>query len=169
MKRIKYVLAILWLLILIPDGKTQDLKLSKNSIFIEIFGNGGYYSINYERSLKPNLYGRIGFSSYRSKSILGSENVIGITTFPVLITYFTGQKMHHFEIGGGMLLGNVNEDNVSNTIIDLTAFLGYRVQSPGNGMLIRIGLTPFLSLDNKANYPDKLLTLSGGISLGYHF
>ena len=86
-----------------------------------------------------------------------------------MITYFTGQKGSHFEIGGGMLFGSINEDIGLSAIIDLTAFLGYRYHAPGNGMLIRIGLTPFLALDNKANYPDKGLFLSGGLSLGYHF
>ena len=92
-----------------------------------------------------------------------------ITTIPVLITYFTGRKMHHFEIGGGMLFGKINGDNESNNIINLTAFMGYRYQAPGEGILIRFGLTPFLSLDNEANYTDNGLTLFGGLSIGYHF
>lgn len=165
MKIKKLLLAAIWILSLVSDVNAQEVIYSKNSIFFELLGNGGLYSVNYERRFKPDLYGRIGFSSFKSIDLLNPENKERITTIPVLITYFTGQKMHHFEMGGGMLFGFITED----TIIDLTAFFGYRYQTPGNGILIRIGFTPFLSLDKKANYPDNGLSLSGGIALGYHF
>ena len=86
-----------------------------------------------------------------------------------MLTYLSGQKKSHFEIGGGMLFGKDNSYQVPGAIIDLTSFIGYRYQAPGKGFLFRVGFTPFLSLDNKANYPDKGISLSGGISLGYHF
>lgn len=169
MKTKKFLLIAIWILTLLTDVKAQEVIYSKNSIFLELLGNGGLYSVNYERRFKPNLYGRIGFCSFKSIDLLSPENGDRITTIPVMITYFTGQRVHHFEMGGGMLFGIINEKNGLNTIIDLTAFLGYRYQAPGNGILIRIGFTPFLSLDKTANYPDKGLFLSGGISLGYHF
>jgi len=169
MKTKKLLLAAILILTSINSVKAQEVIFSKNSIFIELLGNGGAFSFNYERSFKPKLNGRIGFCSFKSIDLLDPENKDRITTIPVMITYFTGQKGSHFEIGGGMLFGTINEDIGLSAIIDLTAFLGYRYHAPGNGMLIRIGLTPFLALDNKANYPDKGLFLSGGLSLGYHF
>jgi hypothetical protein len=169
MKKNKFLLVTLWFLILLTNIKAQEVILSKNAVFFEILGNGGLYSINYERCLSENLIGRIGFSSFLSVDVIGGETGGRITTIPILITYFSGKKKSHFEIGGGMLFGKDNEDQVAGTIIDLTSFIGYRYQAPGKGILFRIGLTPFLSLDNKANYPDKGLSLSGGISLGYHF
>jgi hypothetical protein len=101
--------------------------------------------------------------------LLGGDTGGRITTIPVLLTYFSGQKKSHFEISGGMLFGKVNTNLVSGAIIDLTSFIGYRYQAPGKGFLFRIGITPFLSLDKKAKYPDKGLSISGGISWGYHF
>jgi hypothetical protein len=163
------ILFVLCFLVSLSEGKSQEIILSKNSIFFELLGNGGLYSINYERSLNTNLYGRIGFSTFLSVDFLGGGEPGGrITTIPVMVTYFSGKKKSHFEIGGGMLFGKDNNENPG-TIIDLTAFIGYRYQAPGKGILFRIGFTPFLSLDNKANYPDKGLLISGGISLGYHF
>jgi hypothetical protein len=58
---------------------------------------------------------------------------------------------------------------IAEPIVNLTAFIGYRYQSPGKGFLFRVGLTPSLSLDNKANYPDKVMLIDGGLSIGYHF
>ena len=92
-----------------------------------------------------------------------------ITTIPVLVTYFTGHKKSHFEAGGGFLFGQGNDYMGSKPIVNLTAFIGYRYQSPGKGILFRVGLTPSLSLDNKANYPDKVMLIDGGLSIGYHF
>lgn len=169
MKKNKLLLVAFCFLISLSDGKAQEVILSKNSIFFEFLGNGGLYSINYERSFSANLCGRIGFCSFLSVDFVGGETGGRITTIPVLITYFSGQKKSHFEIGGGMLFGKDNADQVSGAIIDLTSFIGYRYQAPGKGILFRVGFTPFLSLDNEANYPDKGLFLSGGISLGYHF
>jgi hypothetical protein len=165
----KLILFVLCFLVSLTEGKSQEINLSKNSIFFEILGNGGLYSINYERSLNTKLYGRIGFSTFLSFDLLGGDTGGRITTIPVLLSYFSGQKKNHFEISGGMLFGKVNTDLVSGAIIDLTSFIGYRYQAPGKGFLFRVGITPFLSLDKKANYPDKGLSLSGGISWGYHF
>jgi hypothetical protein len=153
------------------DGKSQEIKLPKNALYFEFFGNGGLYSINYEREISSKLYGRIGFSTFGLTDILGSdtENPTRITVFPVMITYLSGNGKSHFESSGGMLLGLESETSVSYAIIDLTAFIGYRYQPPGEGLMFRIGLTPFYSLDSKADYPDQGFTISAGISLGYHF
>ena len=169
MKRIKYLLAAVCFLILLSDGKTQEVILSRNSVFFEVFGNGGLYSINYERGFTSNLYGRLGFATWATFDIMDRSSRGRITTFPVLVTYFTGHKKSHFEAGGGFLFGEVNDYMGSKPIVNLTTFIGYRYQSPCKGMLFRIGLTPFLSLDNKANYPDKFMLLDGGLSIGYHF
>jgi hypothetical protein len=165
----KFSLVAIIFLISLSGIKAQELILSKNSIFFEFLGNGGLYSINYERKLGENLYGRIGFCSFKSVDLLGGGEPGGrITTIPVMITYFSGQKKSHFEISGGMLFGQ-DKNADQGTIIDLIAFIGYRYQAPGEGILLRVGLTPFLSVDNKANYPDKGFLVSGGLSLGYHF
>jgi hypothetical protein len=171
MEKTKFlVVAVIWL-ISISEGKSQDIQLSKNTLYIELLGSGGLYSFNYERHFSPNISGRIGFSTFAISGMLESETATKtrITVFPVLITYLSGKGKSHFEIAGGMLLGLETEPNASYAIIDLTAFLGYRYQPPGGGFIFRIGLTPFLSLDNDAHYPDTGYMTSAGISLGYHF
>jgi hypothetical protein len=171
MKKTSFLLAALLYLVSNHHGECQEVKLPKNSLYFELLGNGGLYSINYERELRAKLYGRIGFSTYALTNILGSgsDSKTRITAFPVMITYLSGNGKSHFEISGGMLFGVETETAVSYSIIDLTAFIGYRYQPPGEGFLFRVGITPFYSLDNSADYPDPGYITSAGVSIGYHF
>jgi hypothetical protein len=166
MKITYLLLVVICLIVSLPEGKSQEAVQSRNSVFMEALGNGGLFSINYERGFASSVYGRLGFGSWTSQ-FMGSDTKM--TTFPVMVSYFTGHGKSHAELGGGILLGSAKDDIGSNSILDLTSFIGYRYQSPGRGILFRVGLTPFLSLDNEANYPDKGFFLSGGVSIGYHF
>jgi hypothetical protein len=166
MKKHRFFLAAIIYLIMIYEVRGQIPGSSKNSFFVEVFGNGGLYSVNYERRFAEIICGRVGFTRF-SSDLYGYKTKI--TAVPVMVSYIPGKNKSHLEIGGGMLVGNDNDDSVSKIIADLTAFAGYRYQSPGNGLLFRIGFTPFFSLDDSANYPDNGFFLSGGLSLGYHF
>jgi hypothetical protein len=171
MKKMKIPFLIALFLVSILNAKSQVTELPKNSVYLEIFGSAVLYSVNYERKLSPKFYGRIGFSTFAESDILGDGMGSGnrITTFPVLITFLPGTGKSHFEVAGGMLLGLETEPDASNKIIDLTGFIGYRYQPQGKGFVFRAGLTPLLSLDNEADYPDPGIMLLGGISFGYHF
>jgi hypothetical protein len=171
MKNMKILVVAVCSMISIFDGNSQEIKLPKNSLYFELFGAGGLYSINYERQVSSKLYGRFGLSTFKLTDFLGSGTGTGtrITTFPVMITYLSGIGKSHFEIAGGMLFGLETEINANYKIIDLIAFIGYRYQPPVKGLVFRIGLSPFFSLDNDADYPDIGFTTSAGISIGYHF
>jgi len=147
---------------------SQDLPATKNALYFELFGNGGLYSINYERNFHRNIYCRVGFESFATSDLFQRTTTGRITAFPILVSFLTGSGKNHLEFGGGMLLGNQKDLSVSSTIVDITSFLGYRYQSMmTRGFLFRIGITPFASL-NGTNYPDNYF-LSFGLSLGYHF
>ncbi|MDX9947531.1 MAG: hypothetical protein RBS38_09210 [Bacteroidales bacterium] len=153
------------------DASSQDIKAPKNSLYLEVFGSGGLYSINYERQVSSNLYGRFGLATFKAIDFMGDGPEVDdrITTFPVMIAYLSGDGKNHFEIAGGMLFGVKSEEEVNYKIIDLIAFIGYRYQPPVRGLIFRVGFTPFLSLDNDATYPDNDFFPSAGISIGYHF
>ena len=97
MKKIKFLISAICFLISLFDGKAQEVIQSRNSLFLELFGNGGLYSINYERGFTPNLYGRIGFSTFATFDIMDRSSKGRITTVPVMVTCFTGHKKSHFE------------------------------------------------------------------------
>jgi hypothetical protein len=162
-----FLLILIICLIFLTDCLAQEAYVAKNSVFGELFGNGGLYSINYERSLSKNINARIGFSTIATRDFIDKTTSGRITTFPVLLSFLTGKRSNHIELGTGFLLGNKKDYYGTRSIIDITAFAGYRYQPGGRGFLFRAGLTPFLSL-NGTNYPDKIF-LSGGLSFGYHF
>ena len=148
---------------------SQDLPKTKNTFYFELFGSGGLYSINYERNIHRNIYGRIGFGTWQVTDNFSFNTEPGrITTVPLIVSYLSGHKTHHFEIGGGFLFGNEKDYMGSSPIFNLTGYIGYRAQSfISKGILIRIGLAPMISL-NGTNYPDQYF-ISPGISVGYHF
>jgi hypothetical protein len=167
MKNFKTILLCICFSSLFIGCFSQDLPIAKNAIYFELLGNGGFYSINYERNIHPNIYGRIGFATFQTSELFDRTVTGRITTVPIIVSYLTGKNKNHFELGGGLLLGYKKEVSFSGTIFDITSFIGYRYQSLNKGFLFRIGLTPFISLNN-TNYPDSFL-LSGGASFGYHF
>ncbi len=170
MKNFKSLFLSICFISLFNECFSQDLPKTKNAFYFELFGNGGLYSLNYERNIHRNIYGRIGFGTWQMVDFLSSdpENSGRITTVPVMVSYLSGSKTHHFEIGGGLLFGNEKDQMESSPIFNLIGYIGYRAQSfISRGFLFRIGLSPMVSL-NQTNYPDRF-SISPGISFGYHF
>ena len=147
---------------------SQDHSKTKNAAYFELFGNGGLYSINYERNIHRNIYFRIGFANWQTETLSDNPDPRIMTTVPLIVSYLSGFTNHHFEMGVGLLLGKINDGSESDPIFDLTGFFGYRYQSLiSKGFLFRIGLAPFISL-NGTNYPDGYFIIPG-LSVGYHF
>jgi hypothetical protein len=159
----------MWFISLFNGCFSQDLPETKNALYFELLGSGGLYSINYERNIHRNIYGRVGFGTWQVNDSFSMNPEPGrITTIPLLITYLSGHTNHHFELGGGLLLGNKKDYMGSSSISTLNGYVGYRYQSfISKGFLFRIGIAPFISL-NETNYPDSYF-LSPGLSIGYNF
>ncbi len=80
------------------EAPAQPRNDAKNSIYLELFGNGFLYSINYERAFNQFLLGRIGFMSGKvaSKVICSKiyceeseEDLLNIIL--VMLNYIYGQ------------------------------------------------------------------------------
>lgn len=164
----KYSLVILLFLGFISLNAQE--QYAKNAVYIELGGNGGLYSLNYERAFSPHVLVRIGFASWSVSEMFGGEK--SITTIPVMINSLFGSGSHKIEGGIGVMLGS--EQNTGNdampkskeSILALTGTAGYRYQKPSGGILFRAGLTPFINIGN-SEYPD--YNISGGASIGYAF
>lgn len=149
---------------------------AKTSIYLELLGNSGVYSLNVERTLTSNLNGRIGFGAWSTEEFW-SEGERTLVTFPVMGNMLFGEGSNKFEIGAGFLLGwsrfqsgSGEENDSTKAIFNLTGVVGYRYQKPQGGFVGRLGLTPFLALTSgEDSYPDPGFFLSGGVSLGYAF
>ncbi|WP_345162591.1 hypothetical protein [Pontibacter saemangeumensis] len=157
-------------------GQTEPSRTSRNNAYLELLGNGGLYSVNYERIVAENFALRLGFAAFKAETLFG-EGSNSIVTVPVLGNFLFGKKKSKFEVGAGFLLGRkkfassfLSDDNTNSSIIDLKGVIGYRYQPSTAGFMFRVGLTPFNALKGGDDaYPSSGFFLSGGLSIGYSF
>jgi len=136
------------------NAQNDSLSIAKNTVFVELFGNGGIYSINYDRMLvkknKIKISGRIGFS------LLPVYN--NIFTYPLELSAFYGKK-HNVEIGIGYTpVFNLYNENIFK-IYDMYSYagarLGYRFQKENDGFFLKAGFMYVMELyDNYRDYDD---------------
>jgi hypothetical protein len=135
-----------------------------NSIYLELLGSGGVYSINYDRLFTPNIGGRIGFS-YLS---LDKDFIIPEVTmyfFPLSFNYFVGNGSSKLEFGVGMTFVTGQFDwfglKGSGSIVIANFNIGYRYQPVDGGLLFRIGFNPVVTPNGVKPW--------GGLSIGLTF
>jgi len=153
---------------------SSDRK-AKNLVYFELLGNGGLYSINYERMLSNDMSARLGFS-YFSVSASGSSGdgnqataKASLVTAPALFNYMVGGKNHKFETGAGATLIYVSASasggaaNASGEGVGVagTAVAGYRYSPSDGGFVFRVGYTPMFGKGGYMHW--------GGMSLGGTF
>lgn len=150
--------------------------IARNAVYLELLGNGGLYSVNFERILHDTLALRVGFATWNSPALFYDGTPPNrLTTVPVTMSYLLGGGERKLEFGGGVTFGRATRDRSSSdkrnfSFSNLTGIVGYRSQPPGRGYLFRAGVTPFYSFDQGDEaYPDPGFTLSAGVSFGYRF
>lgn len=163
MKKIIFSLILFTNIVFITDVFSQP---NPNSLYLELLGNGGLYSVNYDRLFTENFGGRIGFMYISSLDfiIVSAEDFV---LFPVLLNYFVGNR-HKLELGAGVIFVSVKsvgafgfKSNSGGSNIVGTAVIGYRYQNPDGGFLFRIGFTPMINSEGIEPW--------GGISFGFSF
>ena len=136
-----------------------------NSLYLEFFGSGYLYSVNYDRLFTENIGARIGFMYFAADWVL-FFNDVELLLIPTTLNFLVGTGKHKFEFGAGPVfisgsLGFFGSDPVSGSGVGWTGTIGYRYQKSEGGFMWRIGFTPFLA-------GGEFLP-SGGISLGFSF
>ncbi len=126
---------------------------SQNAIYIEAFGPGIPYSINYDYRFQQDISVRIGFSSWSIPDLF-SDGTNSLTTFPIMVNYLLGQGTDHLELGIGFVpllysshgqeLFSSTTYNNSGSSIYGAATIGYRLQRNDGGFVLRIDFTPML-------------------------
>ncbi len=156
-------------------GQSDFSGTTRNNVYVEILGNGGLYSVNYERIVVAHFALRLGFGAWKAADWF-SDRKSAIIAVPVMGNLLFGERKSKWELGAGFLFGHRNLTSISgnsktgSSIFDLTGVIGYRYQPSSGGFLFRIGLTPFYALNSEEiAYPGKGLFLSGGVSIGYNF
>jgi hypothetical protein len=125
----------------ISQQDSNKLFTKRNSLYIELGGNAGYYSINYDIIFYQRGSFQCGWRN--GFSLLP---IINLPIFiPLEVNTLFGKSKHHFECGLGytpaIFIGET-EDKYRDIIL---VRLGYRYQKPDGGFLFRIGFTPGIS------------------------
>ena len=96
------------ILLFICSGYIAIAQNHPNSIYFEALGNGGLYSVNYDRLFTENFGARVGFM-YLSEIDFFFESAEDLLLIPATINYFLGNK-HKFELGVGVVLASVSSN-----------------------------------------------------------
>ncbi len=137
-----------------------------NSVYVELLGNGGLYSINYDRLFTETIGGRIGFMYFSSDRGLIILTDVELFLFPVMLNFFLGSGNHRLELGVGPVFGTASagifgSETTSGSGIFGTAVIGYRYQSTRGGLVFKIGFTPLIGAGEFKPW--------GGMSIGFSF
>ncbi len=180
----RFILTFLLIVVLNLSIKSQDEHVlkpprdytkdpAKNAGFIELGGNAGFYSLNFDRIYlyreKLKMSARLGFSpephGFYFEQVYLVENNIILFSNP-----------HHLEIGiGATMQRRYNErphepDNYFWENIWFGIFrTGYRFQKQDDGFFFRAGLTPaIMSKDAEGSHPN-YFSFWAGVSIGMSF
>ncbi|WP_338763122.1 hypothetical protein WAF17_18990 [Bernardetia sp. ABR2-2B] len=150
-------------------AQTNYDKNSKNVIYIEGAGAGGYGSINYERlcfsSSKTAFAFRLGVSTYYLNDYTDTFNPEII--LPVALHFLYG-KNHKLEVGAGQTITSFvrasrQDFQPKRDVRNHTHFmLGYRYQKNKGGFMVRVAYTPILEFNTDYQH-------WGGLAVGYSF
>jgi hypothetical protein len=154
-------------------------KPAQNALYAELGGNSGWYSLNYERYLRPDAAIRVGFSymSITASAGTGMNNASASATWatlPIMFDYLgLSSGGHTLELGAGvnmMYFGGTSATfdatAMSSGVIPVgTATIGYRYSAPSGGFVFRAGYTPLFFVTTET----KQVFHWGGMSFGYRF
>lgn len=153
--------------------RDYDKDPAKNMAFIELGGNGGLFSLNYERQyyyrdkLKLGLRG--GFAPsfngiYIEQVYLLEHNVILF------------RNPHHLELGLGLTLQRRYNERPNSpdhyfweSILFSVWRCGYRYQKQDDGFFLRAGLTPVVTSHDALGFHPGYFQLWAGVSVGISF
>lgn len=153
-------------------GQEAAARARGNAVYFELLGNGGLFSINYERAITPSLRLRVGAAAWTAQSFW-SDAETRFATFPLMLHVVPGRGAHHPEAAVGVVLGRRRRDpdlGESGAFVSLTGLIGYRYEPPGRRFVFRAGLTPFYGFgDSGIAYPEEGFLPSLGLSFGARF
>ena len=139
-----------------PKAQAQEAisrpssDFARNSIFIELLGNGVAYSLNYDHKLFNHLSARLGgmYAPWNDKDANQSASLILV---PLMANYLVGNGSSRLEIGAGLTFGHASgnlegiDEFSGGGIAAFTSTIGYRLQPTNGGFLFRIGFTPIFT------------------------
>jgi hypothetical protein len=162
-----------------PGAQASDLsgldRVAKNGVFLELAGEGGFYSLNYERFLLNDVAARVGVMYMGISASAGTDSAsVSWLAVPIMAEY-TGLRSgsHALELAAGVTIHHISGSastfdafsSGSGTLVAISPAVGYRYQNPAGGMIFRATFSPlfFPSASTGSFLPWF------GISVGYGF
>lgn len=141
---------------------SQDASTHGANIFLELGGNAGTASLNYERRFSDGnegFGGRIGVGIGAAHRHLTVNSVL---TVPVGVNYLAGGGPHQLEAGAGITVGAGKFGTHTSGLYSafFVPSLGYRYHPLQKSITLRAFLSPFIATRT---------TLSAGLSFGIVF
>lgn len=153
------------------NQSTSVQNIKKNSIYAELLGNGGVYSINYDRIFQLSegvkLVPRVGFATLQNVLIFPLEANVLLSKSSTSKNFFESglgvtilKPLNGFS--GQYLTINGYDYDFANKAVNTPLIIraGFRHQKPSGGFMYRTGLLLFTG-------KETLITI--GIGLGYSF
>lgn len=148
---------------------------AQNALYVELGGNGAWYTVNYERFIRSDASIRVG-AMYMSITASAGDASANATwaALPVMFQYLgVASGSHALELAGGVsfnyLSGTASTTEAtamsSGFIPAGTATIGYRYSNPDGGFVFRAGYTPLFFVTTEV----KEIFHWGGMSFGYRF
>jgi hypothetical protein len=176
----------------------QNVTAQTKGAYLELAGNAGIYSLNYEHFFKTEgvkLAGRVGFGLWGDGLIVKTEQKMGKTiSIPFGLTgLYNIKNGHNAEFGAGATYltykvfditinsSNIGQQPVEPELVRRNDFfpnfaLGYRWQKPEGGLMARIFYNPHITrrflVDNTDVHSQySVLTFDSwfGLGVGYGF
>jgi len=158
------------------DKGNSDQYHHSQSVYVEFFGSGGLYSINYDRLLTDHVGFRVGFGIFDGLWRSPRVNFIGV---PVLLNYLVPlSDSHNLELGLGvsmMQLSIISETSDDDFLMAEELVVAYRFQPRDKRLFLRIAAIPFRTTNERGEFDgpygnrSSSFGLWGGVSVGLSF
>lgn len=167
------------------SNETEALQAKKGysrAFFLELFGNGALYSVNFDSRFKKGRRDGLGYRfglgyfTY-TDTISGLKQTIRLSAIPFDINYLLGKKKNALELGVGATLfsSRLNGERYNTNNPDVIGLEAFNIQSNGFIGFINIAYR-YRTLNNgfmfKASFSPIIVPVFVpffGISFGYHF
>lgn len=135
-------------------GASTNMDIPIQSIYLELGGPGGIYTVNYDAIFDSGWGFRMGGAylpeeTYRSQSTGNSYFGTDLLVILLMGEYITGEGPHIFESSFGLMLGESNITNINVSVPDppgLAASFGYRYLPEESGRLtFKAAFTPVIA------------------------
>lgn len=157
-------------------GQQAQERTQLNSVFLELGGNGGFYSVNYDRRLLWaggwSLAGRVGTMYYSSASGRAEGGRSVWLAAPLEVSWLRGKGNHLLEMGLGvtsLYLKYPEEESSQGKELRLLPVgrVGYRFQQREGGMFYKAGFTPMAQFSGGRRLGATMFLPWFGLAVGY--